>query len=360
MSMSLKAKKKASMVLLSMVVISQSLPASAAPQEQFPSLISKNATNKAMNSDTGLVLKTARAVFKSDSHDLTQIPTTVRKSLKQIILWSKDGDEIGFAKEQVDLLENESIKAVYCIKTAKGNNRLFVGRKEFNWQGDNFDVGTVPAGLTTSDTAKLLMQDESSKSKSVPSYITKEVWQTPLLLVNSETDDQIYVDTGHPSVCMPDWNIWMLGKDGKVVNIGVIRFRPEAKNHYELTPAGPLRELARLLDKIIGVPKDSEGTYNASGRVRNTASKAWTAMLFRPWAIETPYNDRKTVDAGLEKWAKGANQYKVQLAQLKRIYPQAKNQLAAYYQKRLGKDSAQAQKLATSALDEALDRKSVV
>jgi len=118
-------------------------------------------------------------------------------------------------------------------------------------------------------------------------------------------------------------------------------------------PDGPLRELAKLLDKIIGIPKEDEGTFRATPRLRGEAAIAWANLALRPWALAEPANTKVEVEAGLKTWAKGSPIYKQQYAQLKSLYPQAEKSLANYYQTNGRMAPAAAARLAKSSLETA-------
>ncbi|MBZ0189705.1 MAG: hypothetical protein K8F91_25895 [Candidatus Obscuribacterales bacterium] len=102
---------------------------------------------------------------------------------------------------------------------------------------------------------------------------------------------------------------------------------------------------------IIGKPKDSEGTYQATSRLRLSATNTWGNVLCRPWAIEEPHNTRQEVDQGLVTWSKGSPTYRQQHQRLKLLYPKAVAALTKYYASVLKYDHKKAVLQADSSID---------
>ena len=174
--------------------------------------------------------------------------------------------------------------------------------------------------------------------KTIPqgTLIYRNLWHRPWLYRNPQSGQIIAVnplaDWGNAkSGALPEWAIYGPADGSKVKLLGTIRFCPKVEP-LKLLPAGPLREMAVVLDKIIGIPKDDEGTFRATPRLRSEAALAWTNLLLRPWAMAEPSNSRAEVETGLKRWSKGSPAFAQQYAKLKSLYPQAEKALTNYYQ----------------------------
>jgi len=181
--------------------------------------------------------------------------------------------------------------------------------------------------------------------------VTRDTWQKPWILRNKATGKFIAIDTQHPAEAMSDWDVYAPNKDGKGKIICKIRFKTPSKNASSLLPKGPLSQIAVLLDKIIGIPKEDEGTMHPTDRLKNDVQKMWGNLLFRPWALSQPDATKAQVDKHLKKWQKGARAFHDQYVQLQTLYPQAQAALTQYYEEVLGKPHEAAQKMATKNLD---------
>ena len=109
-----------------------------------------------------------------------------------------------------------------------------------------------------------------------------------------------------------------------------------------------------VLDEIVGVPSQSEGTLQPTARIRVAASWAWANAALRPWALEEPYNSEKEIADGLQAWTKRSAAYRARYQRLQALMPKAERSLAAHYQKALRKSPAEAGALAKQALARAV------
>jgi hypothetical protein len=115
-----------------------------------------------------------------------------------------------------------------------------------------------------------------------------------------------------------------------------------------------LRQLAVLLDAIVGIPSQSEGTFNATGRNRVAAANGWMNLVLRPWAMPEPYNTAAEVKAGLKHWSTARAAYRAEYRRFQALYPRALRILASHYRASLNKSPHEAAALARQSLDRAI------
>lgn len=307
--------------------------------------------------DCELVLKGAQAAFQSKASNVFEGGNDVRLKDRSLIVWPATDGTLDCDPTFIDCRSVDDGSKVCIQKKNTDIGGLVIKKKEFNWQGDWHDVVLYKSTQNVQEIIDSVKSVDFGMKEQVPpeaQVIISGAWQRPWIFRNAANDHYLVVDTQHPAEFMADWIIYgPSSKNGGMSVIGKIRFHPPGKGPIAVIPNGALRELAALLDKVIGIPKESEGTYNASGRVRIEAATAWGNVIYRPWAVAKPYNNRATVDRGLKRWAKGSSTYARQYSKLQQLYPQALQQLTLHYERSLGKSHAVAADLAKTALDRA-------
>lgn len=272
---------------------------------------------------------------------------------------SAEGQSTTLAPDPQDY-PKDGVRAVFWQKTPIAGARFVVGQKPMNWEGDWFDLFVVEDKMPVTSlhdyVAEALKQPQTELKYENGVYIIyRNLWHRPWLFYNAATKHMIAVNTQaswstQPERVLSDWAIYMPDGNGKTKCVGTINFCPRG-NGFALLPKGPLRDLALLLDKIIGIPSQEEGSMRPTPRLRNAAALCWCNLMLRPWAIEKPGNSAIEIETGLKKWAKGSPVYKQQYAQLKVLYPKALDALTVYYQSHFHKSPNEARKLATKSLD---------
>ena len=305
------------------------------------------------------VLNIARAAYDSASPHLYDAGSVCRKAETNLVLYGKDDNDVGFDKTAIKTggaNDSDSYRFFYSIKDYHGR-RLLLKKYQQSWQGDMHDLLSIDAKADVNKLIGTLASLDISDGKNLPSdckLVTSGDWNCPWLVGGKDSAGIDAIELGHPVVVLSDWAVYSVTADGAIKKVAVVKFRPTAEKVATLIPDGSLKKLYFLLDKIIGVPAEDEGTYGATSRVRVTAAHAWGNLIFRPWAMEVPHNTRAQVDAGLKKWSSGAAAYKSQYQELLKLYPLAEAQLAQHYRKSLGKSQKEARSLADSALDKTL------
>lgn len=305
--------------------------------------------------DCELILKAADGAFSSQAARVYESGNDVRLKDRSLIVWPSSDGTMDCDPRYFDCRQADDGSRICVQKNDSPDGGLVVKKKEFNWQGDWHDVVLYMSTQNVQETIDSAKAADFGVKQLIPpdvQVIISGAWQRPWIFRNSANDHYLVIDTQHPAEFMADWIIYGPTGNGMSV-IGKVQFHPPAKSALSVIPDGPLRELAVLLDKVIGTPREPQGTLNANDRVRIEAATAWGNVVYRPWAVAKSYNSRATVDRGLRRWAKGSSTYARQYSKLKQLYPLALDQLTLHYERSLGKSHAAAAGLAKTALDRA-------
>ncbi|MBI1269217.1 hypothetical protein GC174_02160 [bacterium] len=334
--------------------------AKTAASKQYPSIEKVDTAGGAQAlPGSKAILNIARAAYASDSPHLYDAGSVCRKAEANLVLYGKGDNDVGFDKAAIKTggaNDSDTYRFFYSIKDYHGR-RLLLKKYQQSWQGDMHDLLSVDAKADVNKLIGTLASLDISDGKNLPSdckLVTSGDWNCPWLVGGKDASGIDAIELGHPVVVLSDWAVYSVTANGAIKKVAVVKFRPPAEKVATLIPDGSLKKLYFLLDKIIGVPAEDEGTYGATSRVRVTAAHAWGNLVYRPWAMEVPHNTRAQVDAGLKKWSSGAAAYKSQYQELLKLYPLAEAQLARHYRESLGKSEKDARNLAHSALDKTL------
>ncbi|MBS1992200.1 MAG: hypothetical protein JSS83_16875 [Cyanobacteria bacterium SZAS LIN-3] len=336
------------------------------PQTSWPKLITGSKSPECMQ-----VFKAAKLAFNAGGSQIDENTEAVKNADMGLVL-APEGSavEVAGAKAfwfdaqyiDTNAREHDNVPSLYWQKVPIKGGKFLVGQKKMNWQGDWYDLYFVNADLPLDRMESIVndaQKESQAESTSIPegSVIYRNLWHRPWFFYNKQSKNFIAVNVqsnwlSRDNNFFPDWKIYAPDGGSKVKLIGTIKFAPNM-DAFKLLPRGPLRELALLLDKIIGIPKGDEGTFQATPRLKADAAFAWANLIIRPWAMAEPSNSLNEVEAGLKRWSKGSPVYKKQYAQLKALYPMALQSLTEYYQTSGKLPPAAARKLATKALDRA-------
>ena len=259
-----------------------------------------------------------------------------------------DGDEMIVDESAIQQESGGQFKALFLQKAIAGF-RFVVTQQKMNWQGDFFGLHLVEATRDADKTAEMLGGEQKPDAKT----IFRDSWQGPWLIRDPASREVVGIDTQHPAGFLADWIVYR-NANGTAEPACHIAFHLPARRASELLPAGALRELAALLDDILGVPAQDEGTLQPTARIRVAAAQAWANAALRPWALEEPYNSEKEITGGLKEWVKRSPVYRARYQRLQALLPQAQKNLAAHYRKTLQKSSQEAAALAKQALARAV------
>jgi hypothetical protein len=305
-------------------------------------------------------LVVATLAFRSSAPKLSEAaPAILRdgKPASGILLApnGSNGEEQDYIVDEQAVTQSEEtgdFKKVLLQKTPADDPRFVVKQEKMNWQGDWHALFLANVALEGEKLAAALAAAKDAKADGVK-VVFKDAWQQPWLLRDPQTSQIVAIDTQHPADFLARWTVYAAAK-GAAVPVCRIAFGPPAKDATKLLPAGPLRQLAVLLDAIVGIPSQSEGTFNASGRNRVAAANGWMNLALRPWAMPEPYNTAIEVQAGLKRWSKGHAAYRVEYRRYQALYPRALWALASHYRVTLKKSRYDAKVLAKASLDRAI------
>jgi hypothetical protein len=305
-------------------------------------------------------LAVAKRAFESTATKVGDAAPAIRNGKKPDFgillapdLHNPDGDEMIVDESAIQQENGGAFKAVFLQKTPADGFRFVVTQQKMNWQGDFFGLYLVDAALDADKSAEMLVRKDKSGARMAFRDIFKDAWQAPWVIRDPRTREVVAIDTQHPANFLADWIVYR-NANGAAERACHIAFRPEAKHPSELLPAGALRQLAALLDEILGVPAQDEGTLQPTARIRVAAAQAWANAALRPWALEEPYNSEKEITDGLKEWTKRSPLYRARCRRLQALRPKAERDLAAHYRKTLRKAPQEAAALAKQALARAI------
>lgn len=311
----------------------------------YPRLISG-----AKTAEGKMVLEIARAAFHATSPRLYETGAEVREKHKTLVLCQDGHVELQHDDTAIETLKDTNdFTFIYIQKNKFDGNRFVVGQCTHSWRGDVHSLVRVPEGLSQEETISVLQNLGTDKvpDRKGSLELFNDSWTGPWVV---EKDGKTCgIDTGQPFDPLGIWTVYSIS--GGAEPVAKIAFRPPADKTMILIPAGPLREIAILLDNIVGIPKEWQGTLNANGRVHADVRYVWMNLVYRPWAMGTAYNTKARVESGLLRWSKGSKVYKQQYDKLKTLYPQAEAQLAQHYKNRFHMSDGKAKKAAKTWMD---------
>ncbi|MCW5824075.1 MAG: hypothetical protein KIT34_14820 [Cyanobacteria bacterium TGS_CYA1] len=311
---------------------------------EYPRLISGADTPEGK-----IALEVARAAFKSNTPRLCESGDEVRAKVKSVVLCQNSQVEEWHDDAAIETVADKAgFSFVYFQKNKFNARRFVVTQYTHSWRGDMHALNVAPENLSQEEIISVLRvggapEPEDTKGVRV---LFGESWTGPWIAEKDGTTCGI--DTGHPAEPLCNWNIYRIGKDE---SIATIAFHPQVKNTNSLIPKGPLSEIALLLDSIVGIPKEDQGTLNANGRIHSDVRYLWMDLVYRPWSLGTAYNTKANIERNLIKWSKGSKVYKQQYDRLKVLYPQAEAQLFQHYKTRFGWSDAKCKEGAKRWMD---------
>ena len=308
----------------------------------------------------GQALAVAQRAFESTATKVGDAAPVILKDKKPdfgIVLapdvHNPDGDEMIVDDSAIQQEKGGAFRAVFLQKAPVDGFRFVVTQQKMNWQGDFFGLYLVDATLDADKTADLLASEKKAGVKMALRDVFTDSWRGPWLIRDPRTQEVVAIDIQHPADFLADWIVYrnVMGTPERACRIA---FRPPAKRASDLLPAGALRELAALLDDVLGVPAQDEGTLQPTARIRAAARQAWANAALRPWALEEPYNSKNEIADGLREWTKRSPVYRARYRRLQALLPRAESELAAHYRKMIRKSPQEAARLAKQALDRAI------
>jgi len=296
-----------------------------------------------------MALEIAKASFKANTPRLCESGDEVRAKVKSVVLCQNGQGEEWHAGSSIETVaDKDGFTFVYFQKNKFNGKRFIVSQYTHSWRGDMHALNVAPESLSNEDAMSVLRvggAPEPADTKGVK-VVFGESWTGPWLA--EKNGITCGIDTGHPAEPLCNWNVFGISQDEPVATIA---FHPQVKDTNSLIPKGPLKEIALLLDSIVGTPKEWQGTLNANGRIHADVRYLWMDLVYRPWSLGTAYNTRANIERNLIKWSKGSKVYKQQYDRLKVLYPQAELQLVQHYKTRFGWSDAKCKEAAKKWMD---------
>lgn len=302
-------------------------------------------------------LRIADAVFRSDSTYLYD-PSAISSDLGiALVLQPKaldisEGDALVadaaiFQKLSKPDEDGNMPRSLYWQIKASHGARFALVEDSFGWRGDQYTLFAVKDDVTSNAFIAGYSSD-AKKSRFTP--LVPVGWRPPLVLKDKATGDLTAVDVGAPYDFLSDWRVYSLDDDGAKQRC-TVHFHPQAKGEQDLLPKA-VRRLATLLDGTLG-SGEGEGTLQQTARVRIEVMHSWANVAMRPWAVmkQQPFDTRKVVDEGLQKWSHEAKSFGKLYRQIQAQYPRAERALAQYYRSRFAKTPDEARTMAKENLD---------
>lgn len=305
----------------------------------------------------------AEIVYQSNTVFTEAYQADVKQADGLVVYQAKSFAEPVFNDAYVTLVTDALDPALRHVSLLKGENDnefYVVYQSPHNWRGDDFqiyatqdrerafaiakDYATLPPPvekpvLKTRSNAEALEETDPEDAETL--HYIHDTSFAPLLIRDPQTKQLSYI------AFQPKWTAFQMDDIGEVRKACRINF-PDTKLRF---PSPALKRVSILLDAIIGVPKEPEGTLRPVATLRHNVRQYWRNALYRPWAMPKPYNSRKIVDERLAVWANGHKEYARQYRQLMRLYPQAERDLTTYYKKKFRLKNAEAKNMVKIVLD---------
>lgn len=295
-------------------------------------------------------LMLARNSFQSTKFDFVISTSEITKnSLSEIVLFSIADDISGTNKNIFRKVSfkrfNETNGNIYWQINAINNHRLVIAEWTMGWRGDMYSVFDIDVNISIEDFISEFSKNENFKNSTA---ITLDSWKPPLILKNQDSSLWL-IKTPEFFDSFGNWEIFAFTTSGVKKECDVI-FKPDVKNNVELLSKS-VQDLALLLGKTMGLGKD-EGTLHPTAQLRGQIEFLLANIVLRPWVFfDEPYNSRKEVDDGLEKWSNTSIKNRKLYNEIKKQYPIAEKSLSNYYQEHFSLSAIKAEALSKYMID---------
>lgn len=282
-------------------------------------------------------LKIAKNMFLSDSfniYTISYIPNSVSSEL--VIECGEQDHEDRFENDLIikqDIFEKISRNLVegasspqdkiYWQRNAHQGFRLVLESSWFR-EGFIYTLFTVKEEITANE---LLSGPNIQPSEQVIEITDGR--RPPLILKDNNTNVIWAIGLNSSYDVLGNWKVFSIGDTG-VQQCCTIYFRPQVEEVQKLLPPA-VTKLSQLLYKTLG--RDVlASTYIGDHRRLNEVENAWTNVALRPWSLTIePYNSRKEVDIGLQRWAQQSKFNHRIYQDILRQYKKTQLSLARYY-----------------------------
>lgn len=329
------------------VLLALALTVANAASKEWPRLLG----NDENHPECKTALKLAQLAYKSTAFNLWE-PQTLPEDLDDTLVLGPQGVDLsGGDALDVNLgvftkipLPYYGPRSIYWQTQTDQANRLVVEEIPFGWRGDAYAVQSIPTEMSPAEYFSDAVRHENDGL----TMLIDNAWRAPLIFQGKNSTHLWLIYVGEPYFFSPGWVIY-LPIAGRMQKACEVQFRPRVKHAASLLPRS-IQRLATLLDRSIG-SGENEGTLQPTARIRINVQQAWSNAALRPWAMSTPYNSRKEVEAGLSIWAEHGKMYQVAYAQIQAQYRIAEGELRSYYNRQLNMSKIASQIAAKNVLD---------
>lgn len=321
------------------------------------------------NDETKLALDIARAAFKSNEVHLYDAAYKLDARRLGIVLapkdwhatsplvkdgkyiWptkSADSDNLYYDPAFFAFKTNGGVHPSLYLQKAPQNGARYAVRQFIDGPEIHYELSVVKSADSL---GSIFEQLDSGKGSADIQVISNHSWLSPWFC-QSPLDNQIMaLTTGNQARSLDDWQIYKIDKSGKAINIGTIGFMPEFARDFDLLPDGPIKQMALLLDQMIGPATVDNGGFNPPARLKTRIRHMWANLLYRPYAMEQPPDAKAAIDRAIGKWSQESAHNFAQARKLNALYPAALKQLTQYYSSQQKLSAEEAKALASKNLD---------
>lgn len=237
--------------------------------------------------------------------------------------------------------------SIYLQKGSQ-NGAHFAVRQFFAGPEEYYDLTLVNG---TEALGPLFSQLESTKGIASSQVLCNHSWLSPWIYKSTSTNQVFAITTGNQAKCLDNWQIYQIDSTGKATNIGTIGFMPEFAHDFDVIPRGPLKQMALVLDQMIGPASPDNGGFNPPARLKTRIRHMWANLLYRPYAMEQPPDTKAAINLAISKWSQESSSNFGQARKLNALYPAAFKQLTEYYASNQKLSAQEAKALANKNLD---------
>ncbi|MBK9774437.1 MAG: hypothetical protein IPP57_27040 [Candidatus Obscuribacter sp.] len=237
--------------------------------------------------------------------------------------------------------------SIYLQKGSQ-NGVHFAIRQFFAGPEEYYDLTLVNG---TEALGPLFSQLESTKGIASSQVLCNHSWLSPWIYKSASTNQVFAITTGNQAKCLDNWQIYQIDSTGKATNIGTIGFMPEFAHTFDVIPKGPLKQMALVLDQMIGPASPDNGGFNPPARLKTRIRHMWANLLYRPQAMEQPPDTKAAINLAISKWSQESSSNFAQARKLNALYPAALKQLTEYYLSKQQLGAQEAKTLANKNLD---------
>lgn len=259
-----------------------------------------------------------------------------------------DSDNLFFDPALFAFKTSGGIHPSIYLQKGSQNGSHFAVRQFIAGPEEHYDLSVVKGSEAL---GPIFTQLESSRSIASTQVLCNHSWLSPWICKNPSDNKVFAITTGNQAKCLDNRQIYQIDSTGKAINIGTIGFMPEFAHDFDVIPKGPLKQMALVLDQMIGPASPDNGGFNPPARLKTRIRHMWANLLYRPQAMEQPPDTKAAINLAISKWSQESSSNFGQARKLNALYPAALKQLTEYYASNQKLGAQQAKALASKNLD---------